>query len=331
MGIIDTVILNSSGGFWHSIIGWFESITPSFALAIILFTVVLKIVLSPMDFFQKKLMRDNTEKQAELKPEIDKLKKKYKNDSNKLNQKTMELYKRENYSLGGNCLGMVLSLGLTMVIFLTLFFAIRDIGEQRLENQFLQLQEVYQNEQEIEDAEEAVIEKYSEIRESFIWIRNIWRPDTTTSPIPDYETFIDTTSFSPDLDSEDDFYLEESTYNDVMGTLRQSESGWNGLFILSILAALTSFLSQKTLKKQSPKKENKANSNEPEMPNLNILTYILPLLMVYITTIFNSAFAMYIVMNSMMTFIISIASFKILDKYKKESKKSQKVNNNNKA
>ena len=74
---MDFMMLNAVGGLWGTIIGWFNSIIGNFALAIIVFTIVLKLILIPLDVWQKKTMRKNTQKQAILQPEVEKIKKKY--------------------------------------------------------------------------------------------------------------------------------------------------------------------------------------------------------------------------------------------------------------
>ena len=74
---MDIMMLNAVGGLWGTIINWFNSWIGSFALAIIVFTIVLKLVLIPLDVWQKKTMRKNSQKQAVLAPEVEKIKKKY--------------------------------------------------------------------------------------------------------------------------------------------------------------------------------------------------------------------------------------------------------------
>ena len=41
------------GGLWGQIINWFQSFIPSFGLTIIVFTVALKLILSPLEVYQK--------------------------------------------------------------------------------------------------------------------------------------------------------------------------------------------------------------------------------------------------------------------------------------
>ena len=79
---------------WSPIIELFNFI-PNYGFMIIVFTICLKLILSPLDFWQKKVSRASTLKQQKLQPEIAKIQKKYANNTQMINQKTMELYKKD--------------------------------------------------------------------------------------------------------------------------------------------------------------------------------------------------------------------------------------------
>ena len=68
------------GGLWGTIISWFQSFLPSFGLTIIVFTVALKLVLSPLEIYQKVSSKKTAEKQAVLQPKLEKLQKQYGNN-----------------------------------------------------------------------------------------------------------------------------------------------------------------------------------------------------------------------------------------------------------
>ena len=53
MDIVNLISANMPSGFWENIIGWFNSFITSYGWAIIVFTIALKIVLSPLDFYKK--------------------------------------------------------------------------------------------------------------------------------------------------------------------------------------------------------------------------------------------------------------------------------------
>ena len=127
---------------WSAIIGLFSFI-PNWGFMIIVFTIILKIVLSPLDFWQRKMARKNALKQAQMQPELEKIQKKYGNNKQLLNQKTMELYKRENFSVMGSCLGMLVNMAITLFIFFTLFSGLTGMSNTEVVKQYQSVETEY--------------------------------------------------------------------------------------------------------------------------------------------------------------------------------------------
>ncbi|MBQ3471414.1 MAG: membrane protein insertase YidC, partial [Clostridia bacterium] len=75
----------------------------NYGLAIILFTIVIKLILMPLNFRSQKAMR----KQQKIQPYIAELQEKYKNDQQKLQQEMMKVYKENNVSMMGGGLPML--------------------------------------------------------------------------------------------------------------------------------------------------------------------------------------------------------------------------------
>ena len=86
-------------------------------LGIIVFTIVLKAITLPFDIYQRVSMRKQNLVMKEMQPELEKLQKQYANDKNTYNQKMMELYKKNGYSMLGACLPMIFSLVILIVAF----------------------------------------------------------------------------------------------------------------------------------------------------------------------------------------------------------------------
>ena len=78
----------------------------NYGLAIILFSVLLKIILLPFSIKQQKTMK----KTAELQVKVKEIQEKYKNDQMKLNQEIMDLYKKENMSPLSGCLPSIIQI-----------------------------------------------------------------------------------------------------------------------------------------------------------------------------------------------------------------------------
>lgn len=85
----------------------------NFGLAMIVFSIIVKLVLLPITIKQQKTMKKTAKVQQKLKEIQDK----YKNNPEKLNQETIELYKRENMSPFSGCLGAILQIILLFSVF----------------------------------------------------------------------------------------------------------------------------------------------------------------------------------------------------------------------
>ena len=85
----------------------------NYGLAIILFTVVIKLLLLPLSIKQQRTMK----KSAELQEKMKVLQFKYKNNPEKLNQEMMELYKTEKMNPFSGCLTAIIQLLLLLSIF----------------------------------------------------------------------------------------------------------------------------------------------------------------------------------------------------------------------
>lgn len=101
------------------LINWLYGITgsigfPSYALAIIILTVLIKIVLFPLTHKQMTSMR----KMQEIQPKIKELQEKYKKkDPQKMQQKMMELYKQHNVNPMAGCLPVLIQMPVLIALF----------------------------------------------------------------------------------------------------------------------------------------------------------------------------------------------------------------------
>jgi YidC/Oxa1 family membrane protein insertase len=92
----------------------------SWSWAIVLLTVIIRIVLIPLTWRQIKSMRA----MQALQPHVKLLQEKYKDDRQVLNQKMMEFYRENKVSPFGSCLPLLLQLP----VFLGLFYMLRQQG-----------------------------------------------------------------------------------------------------------------------------------------------------------------------------------------------------------
>ncbi len=93
-------------------------LTHSYGWALILFSILVRLILAPTTAKSKK----STMKMSRLQPQIQYLQKKYEKDQQKLGQAMQELYKAEGVSMGAGCLWSLVPL---LIIF-PLFYVVRE-------------------------------------------------------------------------------------------------------------------------------------------------------------------------------------------------------------
>ena len=97
-------------------VAWLISIFGSIWLGVIIFTLVLKIVTLPLDYFSRASMRKMSVKMERMRPELEKLQAQYADNKEMYNQKMMALYKKENVNIFGSCLPTIITLVVFMIV-----------------------------------------------------------------------------------------------------------------------------------------------------------------------------------------------------------------------
>ena len=100
------------------LIDFLYQFTHSYGLSLILFSILVRLILTPMTAKSKK----NTMKMSRLQPQIQYLQKKYEKDQNKLGEEMRALYKAEGVSMGAGCLWSLIPL---LIIF-PLFYVVTE-------------------------------------------------------------------------------------------------------------------------------------------------------------------------------------------------------------
>lgn len=124
---------------------------PSYGLAIILFTVVIKIILFPLTAVQVK----STRKMQEVQPKIKEIQEKHKNNKQKQQEVMMEFYQKEKINPFGGCLPLLIQ----MPILIALFTSLRKFFDP-LENPTLNVEHA-----------------------SFLWVPSLGSPDPWVLPL----------------------------------------------------------------------------------------------------------------------------------------------------
>lgn len=97
--------------------------TASFGWTVVLFTVVLRLILSPFDIWQKVIARKNNKAMERMRPQLEALQERYADDKQRFQQEQMALYKKEKYSTFGMCLPTII----TFVVFFVVFAGFRQM------------------------------------------------------------------------------------------------------------------------------------------------------------------------------------------------------------
>lgn len=390
--------VSQPNGVWEKIIMAFHNGIHNYAWAIIVFTIVLKIILLPLDFLNKYVTAKNAKVQKAIQPELEKIQKQYGNNKQIINQKTMELYKKNNYSVTGSCVVMLINMALTLTIFITLFSGLNSMAAYKVQYQYNEIQKSYysvedysndnlaerykhyfieyasdtanlNDEGKIKDETAAktyaidkvkaeiatcnnetnnanALKRYGEVKESWLWIDNIWKSDTpwtnSVATFKEYSNSARATFKDVEIKNTADEQigmltagdlrsLAEVEYNQIMDPIRESAGRANGYLIVVILAAglnLISLLaSQGKLKFKRKKKTTLEEEPKQKQPGGWLMLVLLPAIMIYITLIYNAVFGLYIFVSSLVTTAATPLInwlINVIDK-KKQAKKDKEV------
>ena len=277
------------------ILNWIYSLVGNYGLAVVFFTLLARLVLLPLDMKSRKSMRAMNKVQ----PKMPALQAKYANDKEKLNQKLMELYKKEKVSPMSGCLPLILQ----MVVLFVMFGAKRNIAADKTGEMLYGLMNQL--------GEAGTHVGIGEIvTEPFLWIKNIFQPDSFGAPI--LPTFAEaTTAIEAAGYTMPSFEGLETLYNNYRGTVYGTgqftslkilfinltfpnsfealTNYANGLFILPIFAALSQILMTMITNRQQ--KGMAANQNNAK--NGAFMKWFFPLFSLYICAGYNAAFAVY--------------------------------------
>jgi len=318
--------------FLANILYGINSVVHSYGLSMILFTLIVKLIILPLDYKSRKGMRGMTKVQ----PEVAKLQKKYANDKEKLNQKMAELYRREGVSPMSGCLPMLVS----MVVLWFMWGAMRSVADSELVQQCVEL-----------------LTTGTTVNEGFLWIKNIWMPDSPFTPvIADQNSLMMITADkwaaafaalnadqvtalaaygidASNFNSETVFaalqtlpiYAEQTQLWSVIPNLNimianlSIYANNNGWFVLPVLSAVTQFLMTKSQPQTAP-----ADPNSSQASTNNFMKYFFPLFSLWICSSYNALFSLYWVISNIFAWIQSVVMNKYFDSMDKKEKNTVK-------
>ncbi|MBI5869843.1 MAG: membrane protein insertase YidC [Actinobacteria bacterium] len=124
----------------YSVLNWIhDNVGVSWAVSIILLTILVRIVLIPLTVKQYTSMRA----MQKLQPQMKELQAKYKDDKQKLNEEMMKFYRENKVNPFGSCLPLLLQ----MPIFMALYFMLTTHSSDFAGSSFLWIEDITQSSQ----------------------------------------------------------------------------------------------------------------------------------------------------------------------------------------
>lgn len=279
----------------------------NYGIAIIIFSVLLRIILIPITIKQQKTMKKSNKMQEEMKQ----IQFKYKNNPEKLNQETMDLYKREKFNPFSGCLTAILQL----IIILAVFWLV---------SQPLTYMKKVQN-SEIYNEYKTKIEESSNTKSSYKEIAIINAVESDYKQIEE-ELKNENIENREELENRK-AKLEELRINmeflgiDLSKVPTQSLNDWK-VYIIPVLYVITSFISiRMTTKMQTTKKKEGEEQSEElqSMEQMNkSMSYMMPIMSISIAVIAPLGLALYWFVSNILMIIERLIINKIMGSKEEE-------------
>lgn len=277
--------------FFSNIFGYVLNLIYSFVgnygLAIILFSVLIKIAMLPLSIKQQKTLKKNEKIQKEMKI----IQLKHNGNQEKINQEMMELYKREKMNPFGGCFSLIIQ----VVLLFAMFYLVRSpltymkkIDTEVIENQKTEIK------QELGD--NSISPNYPEISIiKYVQDKNL----------KDNELYINMNFLGLDLNK-----VPQENFNDFT------------VFIIPILYVISSVISIKisanatSKKKEEDEKEENDETDPSEMAaQMNkSMSWMMPILSVTIALMAPLGLALYWLVNNIIMIIERLVLNKIFSK-----------------
>ncbi len=315
-----------------------HSVINNYALTIIVFTILIKLVVMPLNLKSRR----STMRMSSLAPKQKALQEKYKDDQEKLNQKIQELYRKEGVNPMGSCLPMLIS----MVILFAMFYALRTFANEQLVSQFLTF---YHNPE---------IDPHTLV-EPFLWIKNLWMPDSpfatympdvqslrlvdfkvwndvsaklaAAGTIPEALNFAAASDLTTYITEVVTPFVNSATYApyiapvtglgnlNILGIVRFSiyQEG-NGWFLLPLLSVVSQIFMQKLTMQNTQMDPSQESSQK-------MMIYVMTFMSLYFCASYNSAFALYWVVANIYAIIEQIGFTKYFEQQDRKASKAEEV------
>lgn len=266
----------------NSIFGLIASWPGAWGWSIVLFTIIVRLLLWPLDIKQKIEMKKTTD----LQPLLKEINEKHKNDPDKKNAKTAELYKTNKVNPIGGCLPLLIQ----MPILFALFAVLNQIAQQQtaeMIQKYIAHPELFAN---------------ADIFKSvhWLWVNNVWQPDITVS----LHNFLNSIFGGGKKQLVENVFLVPDNWKSIaalknidfakvsVDIVQRFKGINNGLFILPILAGATQFFQMKFMAPAGGSAQQQKG-----------FMYFFPVFSVWICSSYNAAFSIYWVVSNLFTML----------------------------
>ena len=285
--------MGSISSLFGYILEFIYEIVNNYGLAIILFSVLIKIILLPLSIKQQKTLK----KSAKIQVKAKEIQEKYKNDPMKMNQELMDLYKRENMSPFSGCLSAILQI----VLLFAMFYLVRSpltymkkIDTTTIEN--------YKTEMRQELGENSISVNYPEI--------------SVLKYVNNYKT------------QDDPLYINTNFLGLDLSNIPQENWQNPTVYIIPALYVLTTIISMKMTTSMNTKKQDKKEiveinkekdkNKEPDSEDMaaqmnKSMSWFMPIMSVSISIIAPLGLALYWLVNNILMILEKLILNKFLD------------------
>lgn len=342
----DTVIKEPSW-LWEKLLLHVFTFIGNYGWRVVFFTVCLKLLLCPLDIYQRYKARKNQKITEQLKPQMEKLQKQYAGDKNMLAQKQMQLNKQAGISYFSSCLPSII----TMAVMFSLLGALNEVSQYMNFKEYYEMYNEYNvavaDYNAMDDAakqalrdqgvvnpelvdgdgnpvlestqygQERVYDYYQANKTSFLWIKNIWSPDVPwKKEVNSYNQFL--TNIGKRKDNAAKSGIDDSTlasmkgsYDVVMGKLLAEENnGANGYLVLPILSVLFSVATQFLTMRQQ--KQTGQMNEAMGGGTMKTMMFIMPVMIGFFSLSYTAAFSLYLIISYAFSLIMMLSSNAIL-------------------
>lgn len=244
------------------------SLVQNYGIALILFTLLVKLILLPFMYKQKKGMKKMSMVQAESAV----IQKRYANNKEKANEEISKLYEREGVNPTGSCLISFI----TLPVMMALYYAVRKPMTYMMGLSTDTITQVAEKLGETYDS--SSISQQIQLAKT---VNDNW--DKVSSFVSDGLVRIDFNFFGIDLSAIPKF------------------TELNVLWLIPILSGLTALLSSVVMQKMQKKQNPNAQTNTQMNSTMNTMLYIMPLFSVWIAFTLPASMGLYWTVNNIFT------------------------------